>query len=403
MDFLRTWVLDVVRLRADAVPAGSAASDGSASDAGEPLLPDAGQDAPSAPPQHRGLVPRWFVIWGAWTLGSVAVALIAAALLSRAASVRAPDLSRLDTAHARTRAAAVGLTLVVRDRAFSADVPAGLVTSQTPRPGTDLASGSTILVDLSAGSERFAMPDVIGSVLAAARLTLKNRGLAVDFETAPSDAVEGTIISSLPSPGETVTTGDTVRLVVAAGVSTTSTLLPADLSGLTFVLDPMPAASRVATDPAFDVARRVRALLAASGANVIVTRDVAGNASPTERLKRANAANATALVGFRVDASGPGGLRVLQASATGGAYPLPPGAPVLAHALRSSLSSTTPSIVSTGTADDLVLARVRIPAVRIRLGSHASSGDRASLSDPTWADGVARAVYRALAQVYGKR
>jgi hypothetical protein len=355
--------------------------------------------------RRRGLVPSW----APWVAGGVGVFLLLVLgfviLLTRTASVRVPDLSGLPRAMAASRASEIGLTLVVRDTNFSATVPAGAVIDQSPAPGAIVSDGSIVHVDLSAGSESFAMPNVVGQTLDAARRTLRDRGLDVQFETAPSDAEQGTVISSLPSAGATVTTGDVVRLTVAAGVSSTSTLLPSDLTGLSFVLDPAPAPSGSSTDVSFDVARRVRALLEASGARVVVTRlvtDTPAEASSLIRLRHARESTATALVGFSVYASGLSGLQVLSPPDTGTAAATYTGTTTLSQALTTSLKADFASITATTMAGDAVLEGVGAPAARLSLGSNSSASDTLSFGDPQWADNVAQDVYRALARTYGR-
>ena len=51
----------------------------------------------------------------------------------------------------------------------------------------------------------------------------------------------------------------------------------------------------------------------------------------------------------------------------------------------------------------LVAGLREAPAVRLRLGSVASPDDKLLFTDPQWADDVARAVYRAIASVYGSK
>jgi len=304
------------------------------------------------------------------------------------------------------RAEALGLVLVVGDTRFSAEVPAGAVIDQTPHSGTLVKDGSVVRVALSAGSETFAMPDVIGKTLDVARQTLRDRGLDVQFQTAPSDADQGTVIESVPSAGATVTTGATVRLTVAAGVSATDTLLPSDLTGLAFVIDPAPPASGAGTDPSFDVARRVRALLEASGARVTVTRavtDTGSSATAIIRLRAAKEGTSTALVGLDVASTGSGGLQVVSVPNTGTAAATFAQSNVLSQALLTGLRTNFPSITATTVVGDSVLEGAGVPAGRVLLGSTASSADKLAFTDPQWADNVARDIYRALAQTYGKR
>jgi hypothetical protein len=356
--------------------------------------------------KRRGLIPRW-VPWAAGGVaGAALVIVVIVLLLSRTSSVRVPSLAGLTRANAIVRAKELGLVLVVQDTRFSARVPSGTVISQYPVAGAVVSDGSSVKVDVSAGSETFAMPDVVGKTLDVARRSLRDRGLDVQFQTTPSDAEQGTIISSLPSAGANVTTGDTVRLTVAAGVSATDTLLPSDLSAAAFVLDPTPPPAGATTDVSFDVARRVRALLEASGARVTVTRavtDTAATATSIVRLRKAKESTSTALVGLVVGSSGASGLQVLAARNTSATATFAAATNTLAQGLLAGLRADFPSIATTVSPPDAVMEGAGVPAVRIRLGSNASSSDKVAFADPQWADNVARDIYRALAQAYGRR
>lgn len=356
--------------------------------------------------RRRGLIPRW-VPWAAGgTIALVAIVFLVVFLLARGSSVRVPALTGTDRASALKRTQELGLVLVVQDLRFSASVPKDGVISQYPPPGTLVGEGTKVLVDISVGSEMFALPDVIGQPLDTARKTLRERGLAVEFQTTASDAEQGTVISSVPSPGGNVKTGDTVRLTVAAGVSATDTLLPSDLKGLAFVLDPVLPPTGATADVSFDVSRRVRALLEASGARVVLTRevtDVASAVTSLTRLRKAKESTSTALIGLTVAASGFEGVRVLSVVSTTTTQPFYAASTTLAQALVTGLRPDFASISTTTSVGDALLEGTGVPAARIRLGSNASSADRLSFSDPQWADEVARGIYRALAQTYGRR
>jgi PASTA domain-containing protein/N-acetylmuramoyl-L-alanine amidase-like protein len=366
---------------------------------------------PTAPPEpvavrRRGLIPRW-VPWAAGgTVAAIAIIVLIVMLFARGSSVRVPSLTGGDRAAALKRTQELGLVLVVQDTRFSASVPKDGVISQYPLPGTVVAEGSKVLVDVSVGSETFLMPDVTGKPLDAARRTLRERGLAVEFQTTPSDAEQGTVISSVPSAGGSVKTGDTVRLTVAAGVSATDTLLPSDLKGTAFVLDPALPPTGATADVSFDVSRRVRALLEASGARVVLTREVTDNASGVTsltRLRKAKESTSTALIGLTVGASGVEGVRVLSVVSTTTTQAFFAASTTLSQALVTGLRPDFASVSTTTSVGDALLEGTGVPAARIRLGSNASSADRLAFSDPQWADEVARGIYRALAQTYGRR
>lgn len=397
---------DEVVLAAEVVPADEVVLAAEVVPADEPVGEAPGAPAGSvAPPRRRGLLPGW-APWAAGGVAAILVAAILAVLLwPSGASVRVPDLTGLNREAATERVRVLGLRLHVGDTRFSETVAAGGVVSQSPRAGSIVEEGGVVSVDLSAGSESFVMPDVIGQRLDAARRTLRDQGLDVTFVTVPSDAVQGTVVSSVPSAGTTITTGEIVRLSVAAGAGATGTIVPTDMSGLTFVLDPALPPTNATVDVTFDIARRVRALLEASDARVILTRavsDTPDTSTPADRLRRAKETTSTALVGFAVASSGTLGLQVQSLPSTGTPPAVFRTSKALGTALVTALRSDFPSTTTTITVGDSILKDFGGTAVRLRLGSNASNVDRLSFSDPSWADAVARAVFNALARTYGR-
>jgi N-acetylmuramoyl-L-alanine amidase len=338
-------------------------------------------------------------------LASVAIGVIVY-FVALSAVVRVPSVQGLDRVAAATRLQEVGLRIAIGDRRFSDTVPTGLVVGQSPAPGAKVRDGALVTVSISAGTESFAMPDVTGMPLEKARRLLRERGLAVDMETAVSDKAQGTVIESFPSPGIMVAAGDSVRITVASGGPSSGTLLPTDLTGKTIVLDPAPMPVGSGSDTALDVARRIRALLEASGARVVVTREVTDSGakvSAPARGKKAKEASATAVVGLVIAGSGQGGYAVMSVPATTGTEPFFLASASLASALAAAVKETGKPVVSEPAVGDAVLTGTGVPAVRLRLGSTALPGDRALFADPGWADDISRAVYRAIGSVYGSK
>lgn len=356
--------------------------------------------------RRRGIIPRWAPWVAGGTVAAIVLIVILVVVFSRADTVRVPSLAGLDRKAAEARLQELDLRLVVGDRRFAASTPVGTIIDQRPAPGTLVQAGGTVTVAISGGSETFAMPDVIGQTLDAARAKLRDRGLSVEFQTALSDKDEGTVVSSVPSPGLTIQTGDTVRLTVAAGTSGSDTLLPSNLKGKTFVLDPAPLPAGTTGDTTMDVARRVRALLEASGARVIVTRKVTDTGDATNTLarsRRAKETSSTALVGFSVTQSGATGLAVMSMPNTSTTQPLYIRSLSLAQAMSDALKTSFGNITTSPAGNDTILSDTGVPGLRLRLGSSQSSTDRLTFTDPLWADNVAKAVYRAIAQVFGGR
>lgn len=355
---------------------------------------------------RRALIPRWAPIAVAATLVAGAAATLPL-LLPRGADVSVPNVRGLDAPVARSRLGEAGLVMAYGDERFSAVVPAGGVIDQDPAPGALVSRRDTVTVIVSAGSEEFGMPDVLGMRISEARGLLEGRGLRVDAEPVASDEPSGTVLSSVPSPGSTVRTSEPVRLTVSASRESSAALRPYPLGGTSFVIDPeeLPGASRTVSqtsDPALDVARRLRSLLEASGSAVTVTRsalDAPEAADVAHRAVRASAASCTAVIGLSVRETGEG-VEVLSLApvADGSAVYIPSAdlARRIADALRGSRITAPVSAA----ASDPVLSAVRAPGVRIILGSAEVSEDRVAFRDPGWADRIARAVYRGIGEAF---
>lgn len=345
-----------------------------------------------------------FAAGGAVLLAGVTIGLVLWS--ARLATVRVPAVVGLDRTAAATRLQEFGLTMRVGDRRFSDTVPPGEIVDQSPAPGSKVQEGSQVVVAVSAGTENFPMPDVTGMALDKARSVLRDRGLSVEVLTVASDRPQGTVVETFPSPGVTVATGTQVRINVAAGNGTGATLLPTDLTGKTFMLDPEPMPATGVADTSMDVARRLRALLEASGAKVMVTREVTDSgekAGTLSRARRAKETSSTALIGFTVTQSGSAGLVVMSLPATGTTQPFYLVSASLAAALTDAIRAAGRPVTTSVAAADLILTGTGVPAVRLRLGSLGAPDDKLMFTDPQWADDVARAVYRAIGSVYGSK
>ncbi len=90
-----------------------------------------------------------------------------------------PDVEGDSLEVAQAAADGLGLTLAQTDPEFSEAVAAGRVISQQPPAGTELARGEAIVVTLSQGPDRRAVPDLVGLTPAEARAELESVGLAL--------------------------------------------------------------------------------------------------------------------------------------------------------------------------------------------------------------------------------
>ncbi len=116
-------------------------------------------------------------------------------------------------------AAARFLTSQVLDR--SSLQPTGTVVSQRPSAGSLLLEGSTVVLVVSTGENRAAVPDVRGLPLEEALAKLSAAGLrgASTYVTDPAPA--GVVLSQDPLPGKIVARGSLVTLTVSSGPAET--------------------------------------------------------------------------------------------------------------------------------------------------------------------------------------
>jgi len=96
---------------------------------------------------------------------------------------------------------------------FSDTVAEGVVISQNPSKGLEVAKGSTVTIVVSKGPERIKVPDVIGKTEGDAKALLENAGLKakVTYELHSSS---GTVFEQSPSPDTLVARGSTVDILV---------------------------------------------------------------------------------------------------------------------------------------------------------------------------------------------
>ncbi len=352
-------------------------------------------------PQRRPFVPRRVaIILLAVLLGALTLA-VAIPLLTARAPVDVPDLIGVSEAEALVRLAQDELLAEVTERPFDPS-PAGTVLNQEPTAGSSLIEGDTVLLVVSAGSEEFVMPDVVGVSVRVARAQLEQRGLTVRIDPVESEAPKDTVLASNPAPGATVRTSDIVRLTIAAEGSATDALLPYSLQGLTFVIDPSAVPSGT-IDVSMEVARRLQSLLEASGATVHVSRSAAvADTSPAGRLAELADVIPAVVVGLDVAQSGASGIRVITLSdAAAGAAAQ--SSAQLADEIVAQLAEggTTSKRATSGS--DLVLQAFPAPGIRVVLGLDSNAEDVTLFRDPAWSDAMARALYRGIGERFGSQ
>ncbi len=129
-----------------------------------------------------------------------------------------PDLSGMSREDAEAALAAAGLKVGVPISETSMDVPEGHVIRTKPAKGTEVLSGATVRLVVSAGKPQAAVPDVLGMARADAEAALAAAGFAtVVSEKADATVAAGTVLRTAPPAGTSVAVGATVTLVVSSG------------------------------------------------------------------------------------------------------------------------------------------------------------------------------------------
>ncbi|MDF1541769.1 MAG: PASTA domain-containing protein [Anaerosomatales bacterium] len=350
-------------------------------------------------PRRRPLVPR--AVW-AGILGVTAVLALLIAVgmwYVSGIGISVPDVTGVQEGVARARLAQAGLAVSTVERRFDLE-PQGAVLSQNPSFGARLPRGGAVALVVSAGTEEFVMPDVIGQGINVARAQLEQAGLVVRIEAIDSEQPADTVLETVPAPGVTVRTSDVVRLRIASDGTASSALLPFALQGMVFVIDPEPIEGSE-IDPPMEVSRRLRSLLEASEAEVLVTRQAGEvDIELATRAQRAAGASApvTVLIGLDVVPQAPVGLGVVVP----GEDTLPAAqveaSARFADALIELLAEQHDGVTRATLGSDPVAAATTAPVVRVRLGSLDSREDAAAFRDPGWSDSIARAIYRAIGE-----
>jgi serine/threonine-protein kinase len=116
---------------------------------------------------------------------------------------------------------------------FNPKVPEGHVLEQVPSSGTRLKTGRTVKVLLSLGDRRFAVPNLVGTSLRAAQLTLSQRRLTLG-NTLYTHTPEGdplTVVYQTPPAGTQEGSDPSVNILISLGPPAQYFTMP-DLIGM---------------------------------------------------------------------------------------------------------------------------------------------------------------------------
>ena len=133
-----------------------------------------------------------------------------------------PSIVGLSESDARKSIEPLGIRVAVVSKAFSEDVPAGMVITSNPGGGGHLSKGGTVGVVISKGPERINVPTLAGMTPDAAATALTSAGLKVGSTTQSysSTITNGMVIDGDPIAGTAVKRNSLVNILVSKGVQT---------------------------------------------------------------------------------------------------------------------------------------------------------------------------------------
>ena len=185
-------------------------------------------------------MPSQFSRWSSITLmvAILAVAGIVSALTAmrfaiKGREVEVPMLAGKTKEEAEQIVRGLGLKLKVSSSRFSSQVAEGKVLAQIPPSGTPLKVDRTVKVLLSLGEQRFAVPNLIGTSLRAAQLTLAQRRLMLG-NTLYAHTPEGgpsTVVYQSPKAGTQEGSDPSVNILISLGPPALYFIMP-DLIGM---------------------------------------------------------------------------------------------------------------------------------------------------------------------------
>lgn len=135
------------------------------------------------------------------------------------------ELSQMPNVQGLERSEALNELKKLRDAGFEVEeiyvynknVPKGEVIGQVPKMG-EISEGTKIVITISNGLEEINLDDYTGRNIDDAVAALENMGIDVKTSEEMSDEFEeGAVIRQLPTAGQKVYTGDSVRLFISSG------------------------------------------------------------------------------------------------------------------------------------------------------------------------------------------
>lgn len=130
-----------------------------------------------------------------------------------------PDVSGMEEGEAQNRLMETGFKKITSEAVYSDQYAQGIVVGTSPAPASKATKDTEIKMQVSKGSERKTVPNIVGKSEADARAALQNMGLTVgSVDKEYNESYEaGIVLSQSPGNGSKVSEGSSVSFIVSLG------------------------------------------------------------------------------------------------------------------------------------------------------------------------------------------
>jgi beta-lactam-binding protein with PASTA domain len=165
-------------------------------------------------------------------VAGIVSALTAMRFAIRGREVVVPELIGKTQGQATQIVSDSGLVLTVSSKRFSEEVPEGQILDQSPSPGTRLKTNRTVKVLLSLGDRKFPVPNLVGTSLRTAQLSLNQRRLSLGntLYAHTAEGESGTVAYQSQRPGTLEGADPSVNILISLGPLVEYFIMP-DLIG----------------------------------------------------------------------------------------------------------------------------------------------------------------------------
>lgn len=153
-------------------------------------------------------------------------------------SIVVPDFSYLPVPEAEKIITDRNLRFEIFDSVFIADREKGVVVDQHPKAGKQVKKNRKIYITINANApEKIIMPDLEGITLREAQTKIEIAGLILGelsyrYDIGKNVVLEQQLLGEIILPGDTISKGSTIDLVLGKGLANEKSMVP-DLLGLT--------------------------------------------------------------------------------------------------------------------------------------------------------------------------